>query len=377
METKRWEVSPQDLCKRFDPEKLSFKTTDELSPEEVVIGQERAVRAMDFGLHIQDRGYNVFVSGVPGTGKSLIVQSMIRKVAEKQPTPDDWCYVNNFQDPGRPKTLSLPAGEGRELQRGMDRLIESLRQEFQKVFQSKEYLEQRRNLERNFSKVRDSLARQLDEQAKRYGFKIKSSKLGITAVPLVEGKPVEPENMDALDPKARAWVEEREKGFMKYLDTFNQRAHALQDEVNQKIEELNRQVAQFSSEHFFNTLREKYKSHAAVVDYIQTCKQDVLRNFKDFLPEPESPLKALGFDVGHVHDPMTRYAVNVVVDNAETEGAPLVEEINPTYNNLAVIREGRPKAKSPSSWTLSPFTWPTVAPSTSTISVPSAISSRI
>src|SRR3990172_8683876 len=162
----RWEVPPKHLCSRYDPQQFPFETTENLPYEEEVIGQVRAVRAMDFGLHIQDRGYNIFVSGVPGTGKNTIVKSMIKRVAETQPTPDDWCYVNNFQDPDRPKVLNLPAGKGRELQRDIERLIASLREEFPKVFQSKDYEEQRRLIEEGFSKARDSLTRDLEEDRK-------------------------------------------------------------------------------------------------------------------------------------------------------------------------------------------------------------------
>ena len=111
--------------------------------EEIIIGQERAVRAIDFGLAIQDRGYNIYLSGAPGTGKNAIIKSMIARVAEKEPTPDDCCFVSNFQDSERPKALILPAGRGREFQRNVDQLVPFLKGEFKKAFQSKEYEEER------------------------------------------------------------------------------------------------------------------------------------------------------------------------------------------------------------------------------------------
>ncbi len=337
------EVSFQDLRARFDPAQLPFMTTEELAPLDGVIGQERAVRAMDFGLHVQDRGYNIFVSGVPGTGKSTIVKSMIQRVAETQSTPEDRCYVHNFQDPDRPKAVGLPAGKGREFQRDMERLITVLRAEFPKVFQSKEYEDQRRLLEENFAKARDSLNSQLEERARDYGFMIKSTHLGMVVVPIVRGRPLEAEGLEALDFRTRAEIERKEKDLHEQIHAFVQQVRALREEMNQKVEALDRQVAHYTSEHAFESLREKYRAHPEIVEYVQAVQQDVLENFKDFLPEPETPFRIAGMEVESARKSMTRYAVNVVVDNAGTKGAPLVEEVNPTYNNLVgrIEKKGR------------------------------------
>lgn len=330
----RWEVPPEDLRARFDSDRFPFKTTEELVLHDTVIGQERAVRAMDFGLHIRNRGYNIFVTGVPGTGKNTIVKSMVRRVAETEPTPDDWCYVNNFQDPDRPKALRLPAGKGREFQRDMERLIAALRAELPKVFQSKEYEDQRRQLEGNFTKARDSLTTQLEELAKGYGFMIKSTYLGMAVIPIVRGKPLEAEELEALDPNTRAKIEQKEKELHEHLHTLIQQVRALREEMSQKIEGLDRQVAHYTSEHAFESLRKKYQGVPQILEYIQAVQQNVPENFKDFLPEPESPLRIPGMEFESPRKSMMRYAVNVVVDNAGTKGAPLVEEANPTYNNL-------------------------------------------
>ncbi|TAK10400.1 MAG: ATP-dependent protease, partial [Candidatus Manganitrophaceae bacterium] len=143
----RWKVAEKDLAHRFDPLQIPFETTKELPPEESIIGQKRALRAIDFGLSIQDQGYNIYLSGTPGTGKNTIIKSMIARLAMTQPTPDDWCFVNNFHDPDRPKALNLPAGRGRLFQRDVDQLIGVLKGAFQKAFQSKEYEDQRRLIE--------------------------------------------------------------------------------------------------------------------------------------------------------------------------------------------------------------------------------------
>ncbi|MBI3622218.1 MAG: AAA family ATPase [Nitrospirae bacterium] len=334
MDVKRWEIPPEALRIRYNADQLPFKSTEELSPLDEVIGQQRAVRAMDFGLHIQDRGYNVYVSGSPGTGKSTIVKTMVGRVAETEVTPDDWCYVYDFQDPDRPKALRLPAGKGRELQRDIDRLIASLKEEFPKVFQSKEYEVQRRQLEENFTKARDSLTGELEERAKERGFLVSSTRLGIVVVPLYRGKPMEAEQLEALEPEVRAEIQRKEKGLHEQIHAFVQQVRALREEVNRKIEELNRRVAHYTSEHLFEQVLATYREFPKIIEYIQVVEQDMLERFKDFLPESESQLPFAGLELEPPRASMTRYQVNVVVDNGAVRGAPLVEEVNPTYNNL-------------------------------------------
>ncbi|MBI2778745.1 MAG: AAA family ATPase [Gammaproteobacteria bacterium] len=330
----RWELSSAELRARFDAVQLPFETTAELSVEEFIIGQERAVRAVDFGLQIKDHGYNIYASGIPGTGKNTILKSMIKQVSETQPTPDDWCYVHNFQDTDRPRALSLAAGKGREFQRDMAHLIASLKEEFPRVFQSKDYEEQRRELEEGFSNAREDLSGELDQKAAERNFLIKSTRAGIILVPLDKGEPMKTEQFAALPPETQAEIQYKEKALREDIATFLERVRALREEVDQKIDELNIRVALYTSQHLFENLKEKYRPFAKVMDYIEAVQQDVLANFHDFLSEPEAPLQLPGMAEEPVRRPMIRYAVNVVVDNSGRQGAPLIEESNPTYNNL-------------------------------------------
>ncbi|MBI3604555.1 MAG: AAA family ATPase, partial [Nitrospirae bacterium] len=281
MKANKWELSPTELCITFDPQKLPFETTAELPSEEGVIGQERAVRAMDFGLHIGgDQGYNIYVSGVPGTGKNSIIKSMIKRVAEYQPTPGDWCYVNNFQNPDRPGVIYLPAGKGREFQRDMSKLIAFLKENFPRVFQSKEYQEERRNIEESFAREREALSNELDSHAKKEGFMIESSPLGISVIPFYKGKPIQSDQIDTLGPELREEILRKEKEVHEHVHVYVQKVREMREEMERKIEMLNNRVARFSSEHSFETLREKHKTNQKILEYIQAIQQDVLENFK-------------------------------------------------------------------------------------------------
>jgi lon-related putative ATP-dependent protease len=334
MKANKWELSPAELCMTFDPQKLPFETTAELPSEEGVIGQERAVRAMDFGLHMGGQGYNIYVSGVPGTGKSTIIKSMIKRVAEKQPTPGDCCYVNNFQNPDRPAIIYLPAGKGREFQRDMSKLIVFLKENFPRVFQSKEYQEERRNIEESFAREREALSSELDSHAKKEGFMIESSPLGISVIALHKGKPIQADQVDTLGSEVRDEILRKEKKVHDQIHVYVQKVREMREEMERKIESLNNRVARFSSEHSFETIRERHKTNQKILEYIQAIQQDVLENFKDFLASPESPGEMLPGNIKFNHPSMSRYSVNVIVDNSLTRGAPLIEEANPTYNNL-------------------------------------------
>jgi lon-related putative ATP-dependent protease len=326
----RWNVAEKELTHRFDPLQIPFETTEELSPEETIIGQTRALRAIDFGLSIQDPSYNIYLSGTPGTGKSTIIRSMITRLAKTQPIPDDWCFVNNFHDSDRPKALNLPAGRGRAFQREIDQLIGVLKEAFQKAFQSKEYEDQRRLLEEGFTKAAEELNRQAEEE----GFAINFSVLGVMMTPLLRGKPLEPEEIEKLDPKTRAEIEQKQKEAHERVHRFVQQVRTIREEVNRKLDALNHRVVRYASEHAFEQLQEKYQDLPAVVEYIASLQQDIVENFTLFLPQPETPLPFTGIDTAPAQALMTRYAVNVVVDNSGARGAPLVEEVNPTYNNL-------------------------------------------
>lgn len=326
----RWKVAEKELTHRFDPLQIPFETTEELPPEETIIGQKRALRAIDFGLSIQDQGYNIYLSGTPGTGKNTIIKSMIARLAMTQPTPDDWCFVNNFHDSDRPKALNLPAGRGRLFQRDVDQLIGVLKGAFQKAFQSKEYEDQRRLIEEAFSKAAEELNRQAEEE----GFAINFSVLGVMMTPLLKGKPVEPEEIKNLDPETRAEIERKEKEVHERVHRFVQQVRVIREEVNRKLDELNRRVVRYASEDAFERLQEKYHDLPNVAEYIASLQQNIVANFADFLPQPETPLPFTGIDAAPAQALMTRYAVNVVVDNSGAQGAPWVEEVNPTYNNL-------------------------------------------
>lgn len=327
------EVPWTELRHECDPAKFPFRTTSELKPAEEVIGQRRAVKAIEFGLSIHNHGYNIFVSGIPGTGKNTIVRSIVKRISLDRPAPDDWCYINNFKEQDRPRAVKLPPGKGREFQRNMERFIEFMMAEVPKVFESKEYEEQKTAITDGFEKAREVLFNEASRRAQELGFQLSITRTGIVKVPLFHGKPVEPEQLGQLSPEQRLEMEEREKKVDAEIRDFLAKVRQLDKEAHEKVHDLNRRVAHFAMGHQLEDIKEKYRINPRVPEYLAEVEEDILNNLKEFLGQerPELPFPVEGMDKGSF---LERYKVNVIVDNGLTRGGPMVEEPNPTYNNL-------------------------------------------
>jgi len=324
---------PVDKLRRIcDPKVLGCETTEELEPLETIIGQERAVRALEFGLGIKELGFNIYVAGPPGTGKTTAVKRFLEEIAKDKPVPPDWCYVNNFRDPYRPRALRLPPGRGRELQKDMRSLVEGARREIPKAFESDEYAAQREETVQGFQKQRQELLSQMGEKAKAEGFLLQMSPMGLLIIPMMEGKPLSEEEFKALSPEVREKLLRKRESLQEELKKAMRQVTGLDKKANEALQELDRQVALYAVGHLVSELMEKYRDLPEVVDYLREVRDDIVENLSQFR---EGGQPAPAFPVPGAKDlPFRRYEVNVMVDNSELKGAPVVMELNPTYNNL-------------------------------------------
>ncbi len=326
------ELPVSELRHTTDPAEFPFQTTAELSLKDEVIGQVRAVKSIEFGLSINNHGYNIFVSGIPGTGRNTIVKSIVRRISLDRPVPDDWCYVNNFKDPDRPRALKLAPGKGREFRRDVEKFIEFMQGEIPKAFESKEYEEQKARIVEDAEKVKEVLFSEAGRRALELGFQLTITRTGIVKVPMWKGKPLQQQELESLTPEQRHELEEREKEVDAEIRDFLAKARQLDKEAHEKVHELNRRVTHFSMGHQHEDLREKYRDNPRIPEYLAEVKEDILSNLREFLGQtPELPFQVEGMDKASF---LERYKVNVIVDNAETKGGPVVDEANPTYNNL-------------------------------------------
>ncbi len=332
--TDKLKLAAKVLAPAVDPTGLGFTDTSELPPLDDTIGQERAVDALQFGLEMKSHGFNVYVCGPAGTGKTSLVRQTVRRLAQALPAPPDRCYVNNFQDPSRPACLSLPSGAGQAFKQAMAILVESLRRDIPSLFESKAYLDARAKMAEENDAKRNALFKELAELGRGFGFGFEETATGFSLVPLRAGRPMTEKEIENLSEDDRRSFAERRRVVESEIREFSVRMHALQREAEHRVLELDRQIVTNAIEGRFETLRRAHQELEAAVVYLNRVYEDVVENYKDFLP-PEKPVLPIpGLEaVGHPAD-LTRYQVNIIVQHEPDKGAPVVEEPHPTYTNL-------------------------------------------
>jgi lon-related putative ATP-dependent protease len=324
-------ATPEEVRAACTQEELGCARTDEIAPLEAIVGQERAVRALEFGLEIDDRGFNIFVAGLPGTGKNTAVQSFLENLAKTKPTPPDWCYVYNFKEPYNPRAIELPPGRGMAFARDMKEFITAARREIPRAFESEEYAKKREETVESFNKRRSELFAALNQRAQDAGFLIQPTPTGLYIIPVIEGEPVKDKDFANLPPEQqREIIRRREEIEEDVASTFRE-VHQIEREANQAIRDLDRQVAGFVLGLLVRDLTEKYAPIPAVLAYLEAVQEDIIENLPLFRGGQEGEQKGPPWAK---EDPFRRYEVNVLVDNSELAGAPVVMEYNPTYNNL-------------------------------------------
>jgi len=327
------EVPVAALRKVCDPEQFNFNTTEEVEPLQGIIGQERAVRAMEFGLKIQKPGYNIFITGLTGTGKMSYARAVVTEVAAKLPTPDDWCYVYNFRDPSQPRVLCLPCGKGYGLSQDLEELIEELQVEIPRAFGSDDYEKQKNDIIREFQDRSSQLVEELTPRAAAQGFSIRRTSTGFVTVPVVDGKPLSTEEYEALPPEQKEEIDRKSAAVQFDIRETVRRVQQAEKEAREKIKKLDAQVGLFCAGHRIDALKEKYQDYPQVLEYLDDLKHDILANLDLFRAEDEEQA-APPWARHHRTSALQKYKVNLFIDRRSCCGAPVVVETNPTYYNL-------------------------------------------
>ena len=330
----RPEVPAERLRRICDPSSLGFSTTEGLKPVEGIIGQARAIRALQFGLAIQEHGFNIYVAGLPGTGRTTAVKAFLEELARQKEVPTDWCYVHHFKDPYFPKAMKLPPGKGKVLQEDMRKLVEEARREIPRVFEKEDYTMRRERIGDGLRKKREALFTRLGERAQEKGFLIQSSQVGLLIIPVVDGNPMSDQDFMALPPERKEEILKKRSVVEEELKAATKELKAAEKETNEELQNLDREVALFAVGYLLNDLKERYEDLPQVLNYLKEVQEDILENIGQFrgggegsseMLLPMARLRELAF---------RKYQVNAVVDNSGTTGAPVVMEFNPTYNNL-------------------------------------------
>jgi len=331
-----WEqLGSKDLKVACDLEGATFKTTAEVPPLEGMIGQERAVQATEFGLRIKRPGYNIFMTGLTGTGKSSYAQSIIKKISAGEPVPDDWFYVYNFEQPGEPIALNLPAGKGTGFCHQVEELLEDLRENIPKAFDGEDYERQKSVYVKEFQEARSQLLEELNQAALDKGFSLKRTSSGFITIPLQEGEQISEEDYAKLDQEKKDELEKKSTEVQLKALEIMRRIQKVEKAMREKLKELDQRIGLAAIGHLFSELLEEYDQYPLVKKYLKAYQEDVLSNLSDFKGEDEEQQNPM-FWLRQQSQEQTdkRYTVNLLVDNKDTEGAPMVYETNPSYYNL-------------------------------------------
>ncbi len=328
-------VPADKLTSPCDPSSLGFETTAEVSPLEGTIGQERAVSAMELGLDIDAPGFNVFISGIPGSGRNTSLRAQLERIAATKPNPPDWGYVYNFSNPSEPRAVSLPCGMMKELARDMDDLVDIVRREVPKAFESDDYSRRIEEVTRAMQERRQAITAEVEQEAQREGFALTTTQFGITPIPLREGRPMTQEEFGSLPEPLQQRIRERAERLQNAINRTMNELRRLNKEAQERSREVERELVRFTLKPIIDELQAKYASHPDVVTFLDHVEADMVEHLDILKPREETPAP-LAFAGAAVPDDevFIRYRVNPLVDNAECRGAPVIFEFSPTYYNL-------------------------------------------
>lgn len=320
------DLTPDKLRQICHPETFTFKSTAELRAETQIIGQPRGTRSIAFGIGITSHGYNIYALGANGTGRATAIEHFLHEQTRTSPVPSDWIYVHNFAIPHQPRAIELPAGQGAQFKARMTRLIADLRQDLPQAFDTDSYRETITAVQSEFEQARGTLLQALQQEAAAANFGLMQTASGFAIVPIQNGQQMSPEQMQQLPLETRQELEQQAQKLSAELEEVAYRIHELELKARQTMKQIDRDVAQTAVQHHFDDLKAAYANDEEMCVYLTEVRADVLNQIDDFT----SPVD---MDSPEEID-LSRYEVNVLVNNADTKGAPVIVEANPTYTNL-------------------------------------------
>jgi len=351
------ELSAERLRWNCDADKFDFQDTEALEPFGDIVGQRRAIEALEFGVGIDQQGYNLYALGPTGMGKHDVVERFLEVAAAEDEHPSDWCYVHNFEEPNEPRVLELPAGKGEPLGDDMEELVEELKAVIPAAFESEDYQTRRQAIEEEFQEKQEDAFEQLQNEAEAQDVTVIRTPAGIALAPVRDGEVVPPDEFDQLPDEEREEVEETIQQLQEKFEEALKEVPRWERKRRQKIEKLNREVTTFAIQEPFDDLRDEYSEWEAVVEFLDDVQEDVVENASEILQatrleqqpdmmqqlqqaqqqggqQGQAQMMQSGGGGPDASATFRRYQVNVLIDNSDREGAPVVYEDHPTLENL-------------------------------------------
>ena len=330
----KFELPASALRLICDPKIFKFKNTSEVKPLDTVIGQERAVEAIDFGLNMQDPGYNIFVTGLAGTGKSTIIGDLVNKHARNLPTPNDLCLVNNFKDEFRPKAIFVAPGKAIQLSKKMNRAVEGLKKELPEVFENETYLKKLSKIKSKYSEKQHHLFEHLQSFAAKKNLQIEQTEDDFQTIPVVDGQPLTPEEFNALPDAVKSKIEENLRSVQTEVEATAVEIDRISQALHADIEKLMDAFALSTVKKRLDPIKKEFKDNEAIVEYLNAVQEHIAENFNLFIPSDKTEQPAEGQASRTGESAFQKYKISVLLDHGSTKGAPVIFETNPTYYNV-------------------------------------------
>lgn len=328
------------LRRACDPAVFKFQDTSLLTPSRDLIGQQRASEATEFGLAVQLDGYNLYLAGESGEGKTRYALESAQKHARLMPVPDDWCYVYNFEDSNRPKAINLPAGMGRDFKKDMEEFVKVIEQEIVRAFDGEDYETERSRIIKEFRDKKDEYIVELSELAQERGFKVRLANSGIYFMPVIDGEPISEDDFKSLDEDAKIELSKSSEALQNETSDIIRKIREIETEAEMAIREWENQIALYAVGIHIDDLKAKYSLYAFITEYLDNVKEDILENIEQLVgndysaDDQQNALLQMVMKRGGEDNPYDRYKVNLLVDNSRLHGAPVIVDYNPTYYNL-------------------------------------------
>ncbi len=333
------ELSYKDLKDVCNPNMFKFDKIKEVADTtNLVYGQDRGIRALEFGVNVDLKGYNLYLEGPTGVGKTMYTKKFLQTRAAKEKVPNDWCYIYNFNDPNEPIAVSLPAGQGKVFKETMDAFIRNIRKDIKKTFNNDEFEKEKKLIKQEFEEKKDSILVKLNDKTLKHGFQVKSAQNGIYMMPVYEGKTIEEEEYEKLPLEVKSEFESKSQVVQEMIfDTLSE-LKIIENKADKKIEEWKANIALLTVNIHVNNVKANYKRNKKINNFLDNVKKDILKNVNAFMnTENENDNKQqLPPQVRAMqnNEPWLNYRVNLFVDNSNLEGAPVIMDSNYTFQNI-------------------------------------------
>jgi len=333
------DIRPADARRTIDPASLPEAGVQDQEKLRKIIGQDRALSSLEFGLQVSGKGFNVFVAGPPGIGKMTSVRAFLERFASRKPVPDDWCFVHNFKDSYQPQAIHLPAGKGNEFKSDMEDLRSFFESDLPQVFESDQYSNQRDRTLKEVQQQGQEVSDEIQRKVREKGFMMQNTVMGTMLVPMKDDRPMKEDEIQELSSDERESIDLRKEELQEEIRNSQKAYRKLDREAQDKVKELDRQVVLNRISGPVEDIKEKYADSRKVQDYLDAVQADILDNIDTLKSDPEQQGQNVQPQVKRQLHIMRqqffqKFQVNVVVDNSDRDGAPVVVELNPTYINL-------------------------------------------